>query len=169
MIIETERMLLREFTNDDLDEMTEVLGDPEVMRFSLNGPYSREKTFEFLERTITRYKEGGMGLLAVVHKTDERVIGYCGILFQEIDGEDLPEIGYRLNRQYWGRGLATEAAKAVQNYGFSHLGFSKMISIIEAENLASIRVAEKNGLVFEKDSLFKDRIPVRIYSIGRTP
>lgn len=165
-MIETERMILRHFALDDLDSMAEIMADPEVMRFSLSGPYSREKTKDFLKRCIGGYKEKGLGLFAVVLKGENKVLGYCGIIYQDIDGEDLPEIGYRIHRDYWGKGLATEAAKAVQDYGFGRFGFSKMISVIEAENAVSIRVAEKCGLRFEKEALFKDRVPVRIYSIS---
>lgn len=150
---------------DDLDAMAEILGDREVMRFSLSGPYDREKTRNFLELTQSHYDKYGTGLLAVVHKEEQRVIGYCGIVFQDIDGENLPEIGYRLHPQFWGKGLATEAAMAVQEYGFNEMKYDKMISIIESENVGSIRVAEKNGLTLEKETIFKDKVPVRIYSI----
>ncbi|MBB6479326.1 GNAT family N-acetyltransferase [Spirochaeta isovalerica] len=164
MIIETERLILRQFTIDDLKALAPILADREVMRFSLNGPYSREKTEQFIRRCLDNYLKRGTGLLALIHKGDDKLIGYCGIVIQEIDGEELPEVGYRLDPSYWGRGLATEAAAAAADYGFYNLGFPCLISIIEEENTASIRVAEKNGFVYGKDAVFMGQVPVRIYS-----
>lgn len=163
--IETDRLVLRRLCRNDLGEISEVLGNAEVMRFSLSGPYSHEKCEEFVEACITSYERKGSGLFAVVLKETGRVIGYCGFYFQMIDSKEEVEIGYRLHPTYWNQGLATEASRRVQDFGFKNLGFDRMISIIEAENIASIRVAEKNGMRYEKDAVFKDSVPVKIYAI----
>ena len=163
--LKTQRTILRRFREEDLEELGEVLGHPDVMRFSLSGPYSREQSKEFIDWCLSQYEEKGAGLYAVVYQESQRVIGYCGYFFQTIDGVEEVEIGYRLHPDYWNQGLATETSKAVQSNGFDRLGFNRMISIIESENTASIRVAEKNGMKYEKDSLFQNKIPVRIYSI----
>lgn len=164
--LETERLILREFRESDLEEMHEVLGNPEVMRFSLTGPYSMEKTADFLRGCLDGYKKRDVGLFALVLKEERKVIGYCGFYFLSIDGNDEIEIGYRLNPAYWNRGLATEAAIAVRDLGFERLGYRRVISCIEAANLASIRVAEKAGMTYEKEALFRDKIPVRIYALS---
>ncbi len=165
--IETERTVLRWFQKGDVDGIFSVLGNPEVMRFSLGGPYTREKCEEFIVWCLSRYKEKGYGLFAVVEKENNKVIGYCGFYNHSIDGKDEVEIGYRLHPSVWNKGVGTEIARAVKDFGFNEMGFGRMISIIEAENIASIRVAEKNGMKHEKDSLFKEQIPVRIYSIEK--
>ena len=165
-IAETERLLLRPFMLADLDAMAAILGNPEVMRFSLRGPYSREETAAFLDRVIGHYADRGAGLYAVIGNASKAVLGYCGYYFQEIDDREEWEIGYRLDPAFWGRGLATEAACAVRDYGFATLRRRRFISIIEAENTASIRVAEKMGMQHEKDSVFKG-IRVRIYALER--
>ena len=167
VIIETSRLILRNFVEADAREMFEVLGDPQVMRFSSNGPYSFQKTEQFVAGCLEGYAKRGVGLFAIVHKDDQKVIGYCGFYFLAIDGVDEVEIGYRLHPAYWSRGLATEASMAVRDFGFDGLGFARLISCIEEENAASIRVAEKNGMSHEKDSLFAGKVPVRIYSISR--
>jgi RimJ/RimL family protein N-acetyltransferase len=166
-IIETNRLLLRRFRRRDVTGIFRVLSNAEVMRFSLNGPYSREKCEGFIEACLATYERRGTGLLAVALKESGKVIGYCGFHFQTIDSKEEIEIGYRLHPEYWNRGLATEAAKRVQDFGFEKLGFDRMISIIEARNAASIRVAEKCGMEYAKDALFKGRVPVRIYAIER--
>ncbi|MBF0199140.1 MAG: GNAT family N-acetyltransferase [Planctomycetes bacterium] len=163
--IKTKRTILRWFQEDDLDDMAKVLGHPDVMRFSLSGPYSREKTKKFIDGCLSQYEKNGVGLYAVVFQADRRVIGYCGYYFQTIDGKEEVEISYRLHPDYWNQGLATETSKAVQEHGFNKLGFNRMISIIESENIASIKVAEKNGMINEKDALFHNKVPVKIYSI----
>ena len=165
--IKTKRTILRRFREEDLDDIAKVLGHPDVMRFSLSGPYSRKKSDEFIDWCLSQYENKGVGLYAVVYKEDQRIIGYCGYYFQIIDGIEEIEIGYRLHPDYWNRGLATEVSKAVQENGFDKLGFDRMISIIESENVASIRIAVKNGMKYEKNFLFKDEIPVRIYSIEK--
>jgi len=102
------------------------------------------------------------------------VIGFCGLTrFDDVDGQPEIEIGYRLARAYWEQGLATEAALAVRDYACSQLGLRRLIALIDAENVRSIRVAEKIGLHHEKDTLFREK-PVRVYAIsfeseGRAP
>jgi [ribosomal protein S5]-alanine N-acetyltransferase len=166
--INTRCTVLRRFQLEDLDDIAKVLGHPDVMQFSLDGPFTREQSKSFVEKCLDNYKNKGFGLFAVVDKIDRIVIGYCGFYFQLIEGVEMVEIGYRLHPNYWNRGIATEVSKAVQEYGSNQLGLEKMISIIEAENKASIRVAEKNGFKFEKEVLFKDKIPVRIYAIEKS-
>ena len=123
LIAETERIVLRHFHAADLDDMADLFADPEVMRFG-TGPQSRDWTREWLRKCLEDYfQKWGFGLWAVVHRPDRRLIGFCGLtLFDDIDGRREIEIGYRLMRSYWGRGLATEAAAAVREYAFGYLG-----------------------------------------------
>jgi len=159
------RLFLRPFEDRDLDDMHEVMGNREVMRFSLSGPKSKEETALFISQCRRHFSERGYGLLAVVHTKEDRVIGYCGFYRQEIDGREELEIGYRLNPKYWGQGIASEAAAIIRDMGFICLGRERLISIIEPENKASIGVARKIGMAFERDYLFRGHRPVHIYSI----
>lgn len=165
--IKTKRTVLRRFQMGDLDDMAKVLGHPDVMQFSLKGPYSKKESEEFINRCLEQYANKGVGLYAVVYNENQRVIGYCGYSFQMIDEVEEIEIGYRLHPEYWNIGLATEVSKSIQDNGLDKLGFDRMISIIESKNTASIKVAIKNGMKKEKEVLFKDKIPVQIYSIER--
>ena len=92
-------------------------------------------------------------------------MGECGICAQEVDGEREFEISYRMRRDCWGNGLATEAARACRDHGFNQAGLRRLISIIESGNAASIRVAEKMGMTLEKRASFHG-IPVLIYSVA---
>ncbi len=141
------------------------MSHPEVMRFSLNGPYDRAESEDFLAKQLAAYGRGELGLLAVTDRTTEEVMGYCGISYQSVDGVREPEIGYRLHPDFQHRGFAVEAAAAVRDHCLRDRRLPRLIAIIEPANAASVRVAERIGMVREKSSLFKDRIPVDIYSL----
>ena len=160
----TPRLLLRELTPDDIDALAPILADPEVMRFSLSGPETRDQTAAFITWCQEQYARSGFGLWAVVHTGDGQLIGYCGLSDWEIDGVHEVEVGYRLDPHYWGQGLGTEAAQAALAYARKRLGRRRVIAIIEAANVASVRVAEKIGMRWEKEARLHD-IPVRIYAI----
>ena len=164
----SQRISLRPFEASDLDAMQAVMGHPDVMRFSLSGPKTSTETEDFIKRCRAQYGEFGYSLLAVVYQAENRVIGYCGLYRQDIDGCIELEIGYRLHPGYWGRGIATEAAARVRDWAFANLDQGKLISIIEPENAASIAVAKKIGMKFEREFLFKGQRLTHIYSIRKT-
>jgi len=151
----------------DADALLKVLGDPQVMRFSLKGPYGRKDCGALIDKCLKMYERNNYGLYAVLIRETGQLVGYCGFFNQLIDGLEEVELGYRLASSFWGQGLGTEVAQAMLDYGFGELGFQRIISIIEAENHASIRVAEKLGLKHEKDTLFQESIAVRIYAISK--
>ena len=167
MFLQTKHLIIREFTIDDLDGLSSLLGNKEVMHFSLAGPLSREQAKDYLEKRILgHYAQFGFGLWAVVHSEEQRLIGYAGLMSQSIDGEDLIELGYRLDPKYWGRGLASEAALAISQYAFDRLQFDQIISIIDPKNIRSVGVASRIGMHYWKDSLFHN-ISVQIYALKR--
>lgn len=167
MHLQTKHLIIREFTPDDLDFLSSLLGDEKVMEFSVAGPISREQTKEFLEkRVLAHYARFGFGLYALVHTETNRLIGYAGLSVQSIDGEELVELGYRLDSNYWGKGLASEAAKALSQYAFDKIGLDQLISIIDPKNVRSIAVATRLGMHYWKDSVFHGH-PVRIYSLKK--
>ena len=154
-ILETDRLLLREFEIADLDSMAELFADVEVMTFS-SGTKSREESQAWLKKCFNNYSEFGFGLWAVVKKDGREVIGYCGLsCFSDICGQKEIEVGYRLMRSEWGFGFATEAAIAVRDYGFMKEDLGRLIALVDPSNLASIRVAQKMGMRFEKEALLE--------------
>ncbi len=154
-ILETERLLLRELTPDDFDAMFEIFGDAETMLY-YPRPYDRAMLEAALQRQFKSYADNGYGLWAMILKGENKFIGDCGLLHQEVEGVLELEVGYHVNRQYWGQGFAPEAARACFDYGFHTLGRQRMISMIRPENLPSRRVAEKNGLRIEKEVFWRD-------------
>jgi RimJ/RimL family protein N-acetyltransferase/aminoglycoside phosphotransferase (APT) family kinase protein len=167
MFLQTKRLIIRELTLNDLDELSLLLGNQEVMHFSLTGPLSREQTKDYLEkRILSHYAQFGFGLWAVVHSKDQRLIGYAGLMMQSIDGEDLVELGYRLDPCYWGKGLASEAVAVISQYAFDQRHLDQIVSIIDPNNKRSIGVATRLGMHHWKDALFHN-IPVQIYLLKK--
>jgi [ribosomal protein S5]-alanine N-acetyltransferase len=148
-VLETERLLLRPFTFGDELPLFSVLGDPVAMTY-----YPRAKTREEVRDWVARFRlsflKNGIGLLAVLQKSTGELIGDCGTLEQEVEGSTEIEVGYHIRRDLWKLGLATEAARVCYDYALREFNPPRVISLIRPENLASRRVAEKNGLTLDK-------------------
>ena len=169
VILETERLVLRHFRISDIEAMNRVFGDAEVMRFG-DGVQTAQWVEDWLCRCIESYEQKlGIAPWAVVVKGSPEAIGYCGLIHvPDVSGQPETEIGYRLARLFWGHGYATEAVCAVRDYAFATLGLQRLISMIDPHNLASIRVAEKAGMRYEKDVMFEGYShPDHVYSIQR--
>jgi RimJ/RimL family protein N-acetyltransferase len=166
-MIETKRLKLREFTEDDVDSLAAIFADHETMKF-YPATKDREETVRWIEKNVERYKKYGFGLWAVVRKDNDEFIGDCGITMQNIDGEEKPEIGYHIRRDYWGQGYATEAASACKEHAFNKLGLEEAFSYMRSDNLASRRVAEKIGMTLRKEYI-NNGYPTVIYSIKKLP
>ncbi|MDR1450635.1 MAG: GNAT family N-acetyltransferase [Propionibacteriaceae bacterium] len=149
MRLETERLLLREMDSGDLEALRTILQDATTMA-AYGGPFSDAEASQWLNRQLHRYHEDGFGLWAVVLKETAQMIGQCGLTWQDIDGDRVVEIGYLLNRSYWGRGHAAEAARACVGYAFGELGVERLWAQIRDTNLASQRVARRLGLTVAK-------------------
>jgi len=163
--LQTERMTFRPLTLNDLDQLAEIYSDRYVMRF-IYGVHTREQTRQRILDNLTRYEEYGFGLWATILKTDEQLIGRCGLLPHTIDGRSEVEVAYTLARRYWGRGLATEAALAIRDYAFRTLPVDRVIAFVDVDNVASNRVAEKIGMRIERDVLFHGD-PCNLYYVNR--
>jgi [ribosomal protein S5]-alanine N-acetyltransferase len=142
IIARTDRLTLRELTFDDTDGLFEVLGDPIAMEH-YPAPKSRDETEAWIAWARASYDANGFGLWAVERTADGAFLGDCGPMLQPVEGELVPEIGYHIVRREWGHGYATEAALACGDLVLGELGFSRVVSIVAPENLASRRVAEK--------------------------
>ncbi len=165
-VIETPRLILRHFVEADLDALSALMANADFMRFS-SGVFTREQTASFLfDRVIAPARAGLPSQFALVLREEKRLIGYCGFFRQVVDGVNEVEIGYRLHPDYWNRGLATEAARAVRDYAFEVMKLGRVISLIHPENHASRRVTEKNGMTLEKTTTFRG-FPAQVFSCVR--
>jgi [ribosomal protein S5]-alanine N-acetyltransferase len=149
-VLKTERLLLREFVSEDCDALATILSDPQTMRY-YPAPFDRAAVADWIQRNRTRYANDGYGLWAMILNSTHELIGDCGLVRQSVDGVDEIEIGYHVRRDLWGQGYATEAAPGCREYGFVTLAADRLISLIRPENLASRRVAEKNGMTIWKE------------------
>jgi RimJ/RimL family protein N-acetyltransferase len=165
MRLETQRLILREFQPEDSCQLAPILAKEQVMKFSLTGILTFQQTQIKINDFIASYKKNGFGKWAVIFKQSNQLIGYCGIAVEQIDNVDEREIGYRLDPEFWGRGLATEAASIVIQYGLKQLRFPYILGIVERENVASVRVLEKLGMKYKRKTVFHG-VEMDIYQVG---
>ncbi|WP_114789092.1 GNAT family N-acetyltransferase [Niabella yanshanensis] len=155
MIIETNRVLIRKVTHNDLEALYTICGDPRLMRFVGDGkPLSMKQTQKWIDVTINNYASKGFGMYGVVDRETGAFIGYCGLVFSA-DVKD-NELIYALVPAYWGKGLATEIARHLVDFGFSSLNLEHIYASIDPENKASERILLKVGFnrVFRKNDEF---------------
>jgi len=165
VVLETPRLILREQTMDDLDQVAAFAADPEVMRYlGTGGVRSRDEAKEALEWMVERYDEDGFGMWATVDRVTGRWIGRCGLLLHQIDGTTETEVAYALIRDAWGHGYATEATAAIRDHAIGTLGRRRLISLIHHGNDASVNVATKLGMRYERDVPFRG-ITVAMYAL----
>jgi len=150
IIVETERLILREFSLNDFDALFKIYSNPDIMKF-YPDPYSKDKMNELISRYIEHYKSFGHSLWAMILKSENTLIGDCGIIRQIINDEPENEIGYHLHSNYWHQGYATEAAMACKNLGFKQFKYKKLISLIRPVNIPSINLAKRIGFKLLKE------------------
>ena len=155
---QSDRLTFRVWQDDDSECFHAINSDPQVMRYVANGqfwPISR--TQQFIESASAMLKRSGFCQWALIHRSSGCLIGFCGL----VDTGDVPEIGWRLARDYWGQGLATEAATAVLNHAREVLGIRRVMATVQTENTASIRVIEKLGMTRDQTFLRDDSMVSR--------
>ncbi len=148
VILETERLYLREMTQDDFPSLCNILQDEETM-YAYEGAFTDSEAQEWLDRQRARYQKWGFGLWAVILKDNGKMIGQCGLTMQPWKEEEVLEVGYLFERSHWHKGYATEAAMACKQYSFDVLQAKDVCSIIRDINTASQQVAVRNGMTIE--------------------
>jgi ribosomal-protein-alanine N-acetyltransferase len=158
---DTDRLAFREWNDDDLDRFHAICSDPKVMQFVGAGrAWTGDRTGQFILSATEMLREHGYCQWPLIHKADGKLIGYCGV----VNTNDDREIGWRLAPEYWGQGLATEAARAVLTHGIIMLGFERVIATVQAANMASIRIIEKLGMTLV-ERFDRDGREVLVYSV----
>jgi RimJ/RimL family protein N-acetyltransferase len=160
--IETERLVLRRFTIDDLDELVAIHADPGIIRFI--GPFDRQRAIEWLEGVDENWSERGYGRVAVAERATGRLLGRSGLMY--LPQFDETELGWTLRRDCWGHGYATEAARACANWGFRNFQIPYLISLIEPANQRSVHVARRLGMTPLRDDVFLD-ISMVVHAVTR--
>jgi ribosomal-protein-alanine N-acetyltransferase len=148
-MVESERLIFQKFTLDDLPTLIEQRSDPEVNKFlggtRLQNPEALAKRIRFY---ISCYDTHGFGMCSMIWRPTGEVIGSAGL--QPLDGTDEIEVGYSMIKEYWGRGIGTEAARAWLTHGFQNAGLDRIVAVAHIENWASRRIMEKLGMHYEK-------------------
>ena len=145
MLLETERLILRELSDADYESLYSVLADSDIMQ---HYPYTfdESRVRAWITKNIERYRVFGFGLWAVVLKESGEMIGDCGITMQSINGFIRPEIGYHISKKFQRRGFATEAAKMCRDWAFNNTPFGMLFSYMKKSNVASAAVARAVGM-----------------------
>lgn len=160
-ILETERLYLREFTIDDTQLLLDLNSDLRVTKYTEKGPIlTIEDAEKRLKTDILKQYEHKMGRWAVHLRSNNEFIGWCGIKY--IEKENIVTLGYRFYHKHWGKGYATESAKASLEYGTNVLKLKGIIAKAMKENTASIRVMKKLGMVYLKDEICAEH-PAEVY------
>lgn len=150
MILQTERLLLRKIKQTVFQDLAEILQNPKVM-YAYEYDFSDNDVQIWLDRQIKRYEKYGFGLWAIILKKTDEMIGQAGLTIQSYRNTEVLEVGYLLKEKFWHCGYATEAALGCKKYAFEVLGSHSVYSIIKADNIASIRVAERIGMSKEDE------------------
>lgn len=164
--LETDRLFLREISEEDVSGLYELDSDPRVHQYLGNKPLqSKEEVYPIIEYIQNQYKTNGIGRWAMIEKSTGHFMGWTGLKLEtkETNGfTNYYDLGYRIIPKYWGKGYATESALFAVEYGFKELGIKKLCGAADVENIASNRVLQKAGLKFINEFLY-DNIPCNWY------
>lgn len=164
LFIETERLLIRPFTIEDIEPSYAMNLDSEVSKYTGDGGVVSKQEIErrIVENVFGDYEKYGFGRLAVELKGENKFIRFTGLKY--LEDMDEVDLGYRFMRKYWGKGIATESAIASVNFGFDNLDLKRIIAMVLPENTGSIRVLEKLNFEYEKD-IVEDNQLAKLYSL----
>lgn len=164
--LSTPRLLLRELHLADASELFRIYQDPVVMRFMGPPPATVEEERANIERHRRQsYDRYGYGLWATVQRDTGALIGRCGLLCTQIDSRMETELSFLLDRRCWGRGLATEAARAILGAAGQRFNLDRVVAVVHPENAASLTAVERLGFVYERDVPYRDFGQVRLYAL----
>jgi len=165
-ICQSNRLIVRRLVPEDVSVLTDILSDPDVMKYSIRGVCDEVATRHFIEWCLACYQSHGVGPWALIDKKSSELIGFCGVGPESVGGVEEISLGYRLAKNYWNKGFASEAAKAVIKHVFDNRLFDSVVAIIELEHVASLKVAEKAGFSCFNVVEFHGR-PVRLYRLTK--
>lgn len=153
-IAKTERLIIRKVNNEDAKDLSKVLSDPEVMKYSLKGVHTEEQIYDYIINCQKLYEQNGFGHWVIYNNLTGEFVGICGLNKHGIDNVDLVHIVYRLAKDQQGKGYATEASSGVLDFAKNALSIDYVYALIEPENTESKKVATKIGFKFNRLSTF---------------
>jgi RimJ/RimL family protein N-acetyltransferase len=162
-IVETHRLKLREFRQDDLEELAAMVADADQMTF-YPRPKTRDEASAWINRNLVLYEQYGFGFWFIESVRTSGFLGYCGIRPLSFQGASETEIGWHVKKTFWNQGIATEAASAARDVAFTRFACPRLVAIIHPDHIASRRVAENIGMRGETTTLLADDYPAVIYA-----
>ena len=152
--LETQRITTRFLSRFDIEAWSEFFEDEDAFQFLMerNGQTNAEMSEVWIKRQLQRYESGTFGLQAIIDKKSKKMVGQCGLLLQKIGGKLEIEVGYHILKKYWGMGYAPEAAKLFVDFAIENQLAQTVIAIINVKNDKSIRVADKIGMQFDRET-----------------
>ena len=163
--METKRLLFRKIEQSDFDNLKNIISDPETMKF-YPKPYDDNGVQRWIDWCLACYEKRGFGLFAIILKDGNIFIGDCGITLQNINGKEVFEIGYHINKKYWNKGYASEASQFMKDYFFTNTLYTEVYSYMNKLNYQSRRVAEKNGMTLIEEYI-EDDVLHTVYKITK--
>lgn len=167
-IIETDQLALRELTRNDFQPWHHILSDQQTMQYYPRA-FDMDKTKSWIDWNLDNYSRYGFGLWAIILKETNQFIGDCGITMQNIhgDGNLFPEIGFHIDKRFWRKGYASQAAKACLRYAFENMDFDEIFCYQKWTNIPSRKVAEKIGMSLREEYANEKNTKTSVYSITR--
>ncbi len=164
-MLESDRLIIRPFVEDDVDDVFEMRSDPDLMRFIRAPQIERHQAEDWLRLITSKWDKSGIGFCALIDKKSKHFVGWCGLWILKETNEI--EIGYAIRRDLWGMGFATESAKRILKYAFEDLNLKRVVAVAFPENSGSIGVMKKIGMEFVGMGSFYDHELVQ-YAITKT-
>ena len=164
-VVETERLCIRKITNADAQELSKVLADTTVMKYSTVGVHSEEQIIEYIANCQKQYDLNGYGHWAIYDSTNSEFIGVCGLNKHQLDSEDVIHINYRLAANQQGKGYAIESTLGILDFAKHSLKLEAIHALIEPENIGSVKVVNRTGFQFIKSSLFRG-FKIDVYQVA---
>ena len=164
-VFDAQRLKLREFARDDLDDLAAMVADEDQMRF-YPSPKTRDEASAWISRNLSLYREYGFGFWLIESVPTPGFLGYCGIRPLLVDGASEIEIGWHTKKTSWNQGIATEAATAARDLAFARFAVARLVAIIHPDHVSSRRVAEKIGMLEQETTVLDDYRAV-IYTAER--
>ena len=163
-IVETERLSIRQITNDDAINLSKVLADPIVMEYSTVGVHTEEQIYDYIANCNNQYDLNGYGHWAIYNSITNEFVGVCGLNKHKVDTDDVIHINYRLATDHQGKGYAVESTFGVLDFAKKTLKLKVVPALIESANISSVRVVNRTGFQFLKSSVFRG-FKVDIYQV----
>jgi RimJ/RimL family protein N-acetyltransferase len=163
-LVLTQRLKLREFSPDDLDDLAAMVADEDQMRF-YPRPRTRDEAAAWIDRNLVLYEDCGFGFWLIGSLSSSDFLGYCGIRPLCLDGASEVEIGWHVDKAFWNQRIATEAATAARDLAVTRFGVTRLVALIHPDHVASRRVAERIGMSEERTTSVDD-YPFIVYATG---